>query len=93
MTTMTDGPSGAGRQARQLTAREVTAMLAQAGVDCSGLDITDDDAVWRDLDGGNPRTSVVIRGPKEARSQVWGVLESRGLACAPYADRDEWTRR
>jgi hypothetical protein len=83
----------AGMADNTLTARDVTAMLDLAGVDYSGLDITEDDAVWTGLDGGNPRTSVIIRGPKEARDQVWPALEGGGLACAPYGDRDEWTRR
>jgi hypothetical protein len=77
----------------KLTARGVKAMLARAGVDYSELDITDDAAIWTDLDGGRPRTSVVIRGPKAARNRVWAALEDRGLACAPYTDRDEWSRR
>jgi hypothetical protein len=77
----------------KLTARGVKTMLARAGVDYSELTITDDPAIWTDLDGGNPRTSVVIRGPEEARNRVWHALEDRGLACAPYTDRDEWSRR
>jgi hypothetical protein len=79
--------------AKKLTARGVKTMLARAGVDYSDLTITDDNAVWTDLDGGNPRTSVIISGPRQARNQVWQALEDRGLACAPYPDRDEWTRR
>jgi hypothetical protein len=77
----------------KLTARGVKVMLTRARVDYSDLTITDDPAIWTDLDGGNPRTSVVIRGPKEARNRVWTALEDRGLACAPYTDRDEWARK
>lgn len=78
---------------RQLTARAVKAMLSRAGVDHSGLEIADDPAVWTDVETGRQATSVVIRGPEEQRHLAFRVLSGRGLACAPYHDRDYWSRR
>lgn len=77
----------------RLTARGVKTMLARAGVDYSELTITDDPAVWRDLATGRAGTSVVISGPEEARGRAYHALLERGLSCAPYPDRDEWSRR
>ncbi|HET9974331.1 MAG TPA: hypothetical protein VFQ68_39280 [Streptosporangiaceae bacterium] len=76
----------------QLTAAEVAAMLAGAGVDCSALDIRDDPAVWRDLETGRSYTSVVIRGPEGPRRDAFFVLLARGLSVAPYPDHDAWSR-
>lgn len=80
--------------ARRLTARGVKAMLTRAGVDCSALTITEDPAVWTDLETGRQSTSVKIEGPKEQREAAWDVLfYGRGLGCAPYPEYDMWSRR
>jgi hypothetical protein len=77
----------------KLTARGVKAMLTRAGVDYSALTITDDPAVWVDVETGVGTTSVVVRGPKPQRHQVGAVLYEKGLACAPYSDYDMWSRK
>jgi hypothetical protein len=79
--------------AKALTARGVKTMLSRAGVDYSALTITDDPAVWTDLETGRRSTSVKIEGPKEARWQAQVVLFDKGLSNAPYPDHDEWSRR
>lgn len=78
---------------RQLTARGVKSVLTRAKVDHSSLTIADDPRVWRDVESGQQGTSVVITGPREARRQASEILYERGYGCAPYPDRDEWTRR
>ena len=77
----------------KLTARGVKLMLTRAGVDYSGLEITDDGTRWRDLETGQVHTNVVIKGPEEARTRAFHVLFDRGLSVAPYPDHDEWSRR
>ena len=80
--------------ARPLTARGVKTMLTRAGVDYSALTITEDPAVWTDLETGRQGTSVKIEGPKEQREAAWDVLFYRdGLGCAPYPEYDMWSRR
>lgn len=80
--------------ARPLTARGVKAMLGRANVDYSALTITDDPAVWTDLETGRASTSVKICGPKDVREAVWDVLFwGQGLGCAPYPEYDMWSRR
>jgi hypothetical protein len=81
---------GAGRP--ELTARGVKMMLTRAGVDYSALTITDDPAVWTNVETGVGHTSVVIAGPKEARSRAAGVLYGKGLGNAPYPEYDMWSR-
>jgi hypothetical protein len=78
---------------RAITARGVKAMLARSGVDYSALVITDDPAVWTDVETGEQTTSVVIEGPKEARRPAFHALLDRGLSVAPYPERDYWSRR
>jgi hypothetical protein len=78
--------------AGNLTARDVEAMLAEAGVDCSALEIRDDPTVWRDLETGRRSTNVVISGPDGPRGDAFAVLLARGLSVAPYLDHDEWSR-
>jgi len=80
------------RPGRPPTARGLKAMLTRAGVDHSGLDIRDDPAVWTNVETGERGTSVVVSGPGETRRRAFHVLFDRGLACAPYSDRDEWSR-
>jgi hypothetical protein len=77
---------------KPLTARGVKRMLTRAGVDHSALTITDDSAVWANLETGATSTSVVIRGDDEARRQAFGVLFSAHYACAPYPEYDMWSR-
>ncbi|HEX6970270.1 MAG TPA: hypothetical protein VF174_15855 [Micromonosporaceae bacterium] len=52
---------------KDLTAAEVSALLTSAGVDLSELTITDDPAVWTDIETGVSGTSVRIIGPAAAR--------------------------
>jgi hypothetical protein len=68
-------------------------MLARSGVDYSGLTITDDPVVWRDVETGERSTSVVIEGPKDARLAAFHALFDRGLTVGPYPDKDYWCRR
>lgn len=76
-----------------LTARGVKTILTRAGVDHHAqLAITDDPTVWESLETGRRNTSVRITGPREARRHAAGVLFGKGLSCAPYPDRDEWSR-
>jgi hypothetical protein len=79
--------------ARPLTARGVKMMLARAGVDYSALTVTEDPAVWTDLETGRQSTSVKIEGPEEARWQAALALYSHGLSNAPYPEYDMWSRR
>lgn len=79
--------------ATNLTARGIKGMLTRAGFDHSALTITDDSAIWTDVETGRSVTSVKIEGPKEVRNKVWDVLEDRGLVCAPYPEYDMWSRR
>jgi hypothetical protein len=79
-----------GRQ--DLTVGEVEAVLTKSGVDYSALEIYHDPAVWTNLETGAQRTSVVIKGPKEARRQASRVLYERGLSNARYPDLDMWSR-
>jgi hypothetical protein len=79
--------------ATNVTARGIKAMLTRAGVNYSALTITDDSAVWTNLETGRSTTSVKIEGPKDIRSKVWDALEDRGLVCAPYPEYDMWSRR
>jgi hypothetical protein len=76
-----------------LTARGVKAILTRAGVDHSGLTITDDPAVWVDLDTGKSSTSVVVSGPEQPRARAFDALFTRGYACAPYPEYDMWSRK
>jgi|HubBroStandDraft_6_1064221.scaffolds.fasta_scaffold00062_20 hypothetical protein len=78
--------------AGNLTASDVEAMLAEAGVDCSALEIRDDPKVWRDAATGREFTSVVISGPEEPRRAAFCALLALGLSVAPYPDHDEWSR-
>ena len=80
------------RRARPLTARGLEAILTRAGIDHSALEIRDDPAVWTNVETGERSTSVVVSGPKEPRRQAFHALFDRGLACAPYPERDEWSR-
>ncbi|MGH3903621.1 MAG: hypothetical protein ACRDTE_05435 [Pseudonocardiaceae bacterium] len=75
----------------RLSVRSVRAVLSCARVDISGLTITADDQVWTDVESGRQHTSVVISGAKQARRLVRDVLFERGLRCALYSDRDEWS--
>jgi hypothetical protein len=77
---------------RDLTVRCVKAMLTKAGVDHCALEIYRDPAVWTNLETGRQKTSVVIKGPKDARWQASHVLYERGLSNAPYPDLDMWSR-
>ena len=79
-----------GRQ--DLTVGAIEAMLTRSGVDCSALEICHDLAVWTNLETGAQRTSIVIKGPKEARRQASHVLYERGLSNAPYPGLDMWSR-
>ena len=77
-----------------LTVRGVKTMLTRAGVDYSALTITYDPAVWTDVETGRWSTSVLIKGPEEARQAAWDVLfYSHGLGCAPYPEYDMWSRQ
>jgi hypothetical protein len=67
-------------------------MLTRAGADYSTLRITDDPAVWTNVETGASHTSVVIEGPEEARWQAACVLFGKGLSNAPYSDYDMWSR-
>jgi hypothetical protein len=64
----------------KLTARGVKQILTRAGVDHTDLDITER--------GG----SVQITGPREARTAATHALWERQLWCAPYPDKDLWSR-
>lgn len=77
----------------QLTAAEVVAILTEAGVDVTQLDIHDDNAAWTNMSTGEVRTSVIVTGHKMHRDHAFGVLMARGLSVAPYPERDEWSRR
>jgi hypothetical protein len=81
-----------GRCGRPLTARGLKAILTRAGVDHAALEIRDDPAIWTNVETGERGTSVVVSGPEEPRRQASRVLYDRGLACAPYSGRDEWSR-
>jgi hypothetical protein len=78
--------------ARTLTADEVRALLTEAGVDQSGLTIIDDTAVWTNFTTGESGTSVLVKGPKDARRAAHSVLFAQGYAVAPYPDEDYWSR-
>lgn len=79
---------------RPLTARGIRMMLTRAGIDHSALTITDDPAVWTDLETGTRSTSVKIEGPKATRWRVaFEVLYEKGFANAPYPQYDLWSRR
>lgn len=80
------------KRARPLTARGVKTILTRAGIDQSTLTITDDPAVWCDLETGERVTSVKVTGPDDARSAVFHALFDRGYAVAPYSDCDYWSR-
>ena len=67
----------------QLTARGVKTILTRAGVDQAELEVTDT---------GRNHHSVQITGPEEARAAAWSELMDHGLACAPYPDRDLYSR-
>jgi hypothetical protein len=84
--------TGGKRAAGPLTARGLKGMLTRGGVDHSDLQVGDDPAVWEDVETGERGTSVVVSGPKEARRQASHVLYDHGLSCAPYPDRDMWSR-
>lgn len=75
-----------------LTAAEVTALLAAAGVDLSELTISDDPAVWTNVETGESGRSVRVQGPKHARRAASDVLYGARLANAPYPDEDYWSR-
>jgi hypothetical protein len=77
---------------KTLTARGVRTILGRAGVDYSALTITDDPAVWTNIETGKSGTSVRIDGPKEARLKAFHVLFEKRLANAPYPDCDYWSR-
>lgn len=79
--------------ARPLTARGLRAMLTRSGVDHSQLAITDDPAVWTELETGKRSTSVIVKGPEDIRWQAARALYERGLSCAPYPEYDMWSRR
>lgn len=49
-------------------------MLTESGVDVSELVISDDPAVWTDIESGERGTSVRVEGPKEARRAASNVL-------------------
>lgn len=76
-----------------LTVRAVKCMLTRAGVDYSALTITEDPAIWTDLDAGVSTTSVEISGPKAARMEAFHALLDRGLSCAPYTDKHCYSRK
>lgn len=84
----------ASTMSKSLTAAEVVAILAEAGVDTSRLTITDDPAVWTNVDTGESGTSVRISGPKDARRAATNVLfdDPHRLGQAPYPDEDYWSR-
>jgi ribosomal protein S11 len=68
-------------------------MLRRSGVDYSVLLITDDPVVWRDVETGERTTSVIVRGPENARRAAFHALFDRGLSVAPYPDLDYYSRR
>jgi hypothetical protein len=78
---------------RPLTARGVKNLLGRAKVDYSALTITDDPAVWTDLETGFASTSVIIEGPRLTRERAAYVLFEHGLGNAPYPEKDCWSRR
>jgi hypothetical protein len=80
-----------------LTARGVKMRLTRAKVDFSTLTITEEVVTCRrvDVDFSGPwreRNTVIVAGPKDERRDAWWALFNSGLSCAPYPDRDEWTR-
>jgi hypothetical protein len=76
-----------------LTARGVKAMLTRAGIGYSALAITDDPAVWTNVETGARSTSVKIEGPDAARREVFWALFEKGFSTAPYSGYDMWSRR
>lgn len=78
--------------AQPLTAEEVRAILAGADVDHSQLTITDDPAVWTNIETGVSGTSVLIEGANDVRRAADDVLFAEGFAVAPYPDRAYWNR-
>lgn len=82
-----------GGRGMKLTARGVKNMLGRAGVDHSALTITDDPAIWVDLETGRASNSVKIEGSDDDRWAADRALSERGLACAPYPEYDMWCRR
>lgn len=65
---------------RRLTVRAVRVLLTRAGVDHTDLTIS------------GRHSWVIVTGPEQARRRAAEVLYNRGLACAPFPDRDEWSR-
>ena len=76
---------------RDLTVRGVKAILTRAGVDHLALEVFHDPALWTDLETGRQGTSVVIKGPKEARRRASHALYARPEQ-RPYPDLDMWSR-
>ncbi len=83
---------------KTLSACEVRAILTRSGVDqtdlaiTADLAITDDPAVWTNVETGESGTSVRVDGPKPARLAAFHALFDEGLANAPYPDHDYWSR-
>jgi len=77
---------------KSLTASEVDAILVLAGVDSSALTISDDPAVWTNIETGENGTSVRIDGPEETRRAATAALWEARLSHAPYPDHDFWSR-
>lgn len=77
---------------RPLTARGLKAILTCAGVDHSALQVRDHPPVWTNVETRERSTSVIVSGPTGPRQQAFHALFDSGLACAPYPDRDEWSR-
>lgn len=80
-----------------LTIRGVKAMLTRAGIDTHALSFTRHDRSGQHASGLYERryvekVDIEVTGPKTVRSDVRAELFDRGLECAPYADRDFFSR-
>ncbi|WP_222127567.1 hypothetical protein, partial [Brevibacterium casei] len=80
-----------------LSVRSFKTMLTRAGVDTDGLSFTRHDRSGQHDAGiyaGRyvEKVDIEVSGPKSARGPVRTALFDRGLECAPYPDRDFFSR-
>lgn len=80
-----------------LTIRGVKTMLTRAGIDTCALSFTRHDRSGQHVTGHYEckyveKVDIEITGPKTVRADVRAELFDRGLECAPYPDRDFFSR-
>lgn len=81
----------------QLTVQEVEQLLTRAGLDCTALTLTEIDRSATHTAGMYAELYVhhrvvVIRGDETCRRLASTRLHEEELWCAPFSDRDEWSR-